>query len=304
MLNSLNDYIGQINIKNNLKVFINSAKIQRKKLDHIFLYGQSGMGKTTLAKLIAKELNTKIYLYYGNNFKKPSDLFSIFSKIKDKEILFIDEIHCLNSELEEYFFTILESQSLSITIGKEYNSKVVNIKLNNFTIIVATTEFHKINEQFFNRFPIFFALENYNKNDISKIISNCLKKLSISIDDDALNVFVEYTKENPRIANNLVKRIYDYYLVNNLNKITKNQLENIFIKLNISIDGINVVDKVYMNTLINGSQGIKTIQQLTNFPLNMILQKIEPHLLKNGYVLKTNKGRKLTEKGKLFLKIK
>ncbi len=302
MLKNFDDYVGQDKIKSNLLTFINSANIQKKCLDHIFIYGQSGMGKSTLAKLIAKNLQQKIHIYYANNFRKPTDLFSCLTKMKTNEILFIDEIHRLNKELEEFIYPVLESYSLSIMMGKEYNAKIVNVKLSNFTIIVATTELHKVSEQLLNRFPIFLQLTIYNELHLSKIIINLLNNKNIKIEKKALTLIVNCTKLNPRIANNLIKRIYDFCLVDNISNITFEYLNLIFQKLNIFENGITEIDKIYLEMLQNGPYSLKTMQQLTNYPLNMIINKIEPNLLKNDYIKKTNKGRILTNKGLFFIK--
>ncbi len=301
MLINFKNFIGQEKSKQNLLVYINASKIRKTKLDHIFIYAKSGMGKSTLANLIASEMKQKIHIYYANNFRKPSDLLSCFSKIKDFEILFIDEIHRLNKELEEYMFPILENNNIAITLGKNYNAKIVNIKLNNFTVICATTELHKINEQFINRFPIFIPFENYSIKEIQQIAENLFIKNNIKITTEALELFVKNTKYNPRIVNNFINRINDYILVDNIKQINYKILEIIFKKLNIFENGLCEIDIQYLKILKNGPFSIKTIKQLSNLPLDMILNKIEPNLLQNNYIIKTNRGRILTKKGNEIL---
>ncbi len=223
------------------------------------------MGKTTLAKLIVHELKTKIHIFYASNFHKPSDLFSHFTKIKDNEIVFIDEIYCLKKELEEYMFQILDNQNLQILIGKNYNSKTINVKLQNFTFIIATTELHKISEQFFNRFPIFFSLENYKLYDIIKIIMNIFKKYNLSISESAANLLSTNTKFNPRLTINLLKRIYDYCIVEKINFIDGNILNKLLRKMRIYENGINDIDKKYLIILKKAPLLLKSIHQFTNF---------------------------------------
>lgn len=300
-INFFKEYVGQRNIKSNLKTFINSAIKRKTVLDHIFIYGQSGMGKTKLAKIIAKSLNSKIKIVYANNFKKQADLFSCVSKMKPKDILFIDEIHSLNKNLEEFMFPILEQRIIPIMIGKNYNAKVVNINLEHFTIIVATTELHKVNEQLLNRFPIFLTLNHYNQEEIANILINSFFKKNLKISLENALFLSSYCKSNPRVANNLVKRIYDYCIVDDISLIDKRYLLKILKILNIFNDGINNLDKTYLKLLNNGPLGLKTIQQLTNYPLNMIVNKIEPNLLKYGYIIKNKKGRLLTKKGYKFI---
>jgi len=292
---------GQSKILKHLAISIKASEIKQECLNNIFLFGPSGCGKSTLAFLIAKATKQKIHFFYGYYFKSVSDLFTCFSKVKANEIVFIDEIHKLKNNLFEYFFEIIDFHTCSLLFGKNIGAKRVKIKLEPFCLIVATTNLAKIKEAFLNRFVIFYQFADYQNQDLYLILEQLARKKKLKINENALKELVLYAKKNPRIANNLFIQIYDYAIVKKIGIITKNKLQLILNKLLIYENGINNIDLKYLSILNNGPKSIATIKQITKFSNQMIVDKIEPFLIKEGLILKSTKGRGLTNKGQKML---
>ncbi|ASZ09191.1 Holliday junction branch migration DNA helicase RuvB [Mesoplasma chauliocola] len=301
--NSWNEYIGQEKIIKNLKIYIEAAVKQNRVLDPIIFSGPSGMGKTSLAYLLSKILKTKIHIVNGPSLQKPSDLISILTSIKEKQILFIDEIHSVSKEIMEVLYPVLEENKLSIIIGKEYNSKIVNIKLPNFSIITATTEINRLPFPFLNRFPIQFELEGYNQQDLIKIITNTFKKLNdITIETKEAEVIARYSKLVPRVANNLVKRIYDFLITEKIKDLSEKSLEYVFNQMGLYEFGLNEKDIDYLKALKeNITLSLDSLAQIINVPSQTILNNIEPIFLKEKLIIKTGRGRQITNRGKDYL---
>ncbi|WP_339020134.1 AAA family ATPase [Spiroplasma endosymbiont of Atherix ibis] len=179
----LEEFIGQKNVISNLNVFVQYANKRNKSLDHILIHGSSGLGKTSLGYLVSKIMQKKIYVLNGPSLQKPSDIISPLTSLKENEILFIDEIHSVSKEVFEVLYPVLEDNKLNIIIGKEYNSKIVNIKIPNFTLIGATTELNKLTNTFVNRFPICFHFQHYSDFEIFQILKINSKKLNINLND-------------------------------------------------------------------------------------------------------------------------
>jgi len=296
------EYIGQTNIINNLKVFLESAKIRKTSLDHILLYGNSGHGKTTLAHLIAQHMNQEMIKLNGPSLQKPSDIISPLTALKENEFLFIDEVHAVTKEVLEVIYPVLESNELSVILGKDYNSKVINIKLKPFTFICATTEINKLPLPFLNRFSIHLNLEPYKKSDITKIVSNYSSRIKFEIPKELCNFISEFTKNNPRVAINIVKRIYDYFLILKPEELNKKFLISTLNKMDIYKYGLNRTDVRYLEILNkNGILGLDSISQIIDLPQTIIMSTIEPILIRNGLIGKTFRGRKITDKGVKFL---
>ncbi|QBQ07680.1 Holliday junction DNA helicase RuvB [Spiroplasma gladiatoris] len=299
---NFDSYIGQENIIRNLKVYINSSLQRKCSLDHMLFYGCSGLGKTSLAYLISYELNKKIYVLNGTALQKPSDIISPLTSLKEGEILFIDEIHAISKEVFEVLYPVLEDNSLSVIIGKDYNSKIVNINLPNFTLICATTELNKLSDPFVNRFPISFYFEGYKVHEIAKILEINSKKYNLNINYEILEFIANFCKNNPRIAINILKRINDYIVIEKPTKITKEYITSILNTLNIYKYGLNNQDLFYLKILKeNKVIGIESIKQIMNTQISIITNNIEPNLLLHGIIRKTSKGRVLTDKGFDFL---
>jgi len=294
---NFNYFYGQNKILEHLQIAIKAAAIKKTTLSNIFLFGPSGCGKTTLAFLIAKNLKQKLHFFYGYYFKTIADIFHAFSKVKNNEVVFIDEIHRLKSSLYEHFFEIIDFNQCSLVFGKNSGSKIVKIKLAPFTLIVASTHLHKIKEAFLNRFLNFYQFENYKDLDLYLILKNLATKNNLKFEKNALECLVDYTKKNPRIAYNIFSQIHDYTIVKKISIISKNNLKLILNKLVIYNKGINNIDLKYLQTLKNSPKSLATICQITNFSPLMIINKIEPFLIKEELIFKSTRGRVLSSKG-------
>lgn len=301
LINKLSDFIGKKEVKDTLQVYIDACNKLNKPLDHCLLYGLPGTGKTTLAKIIANELNTKIKITQGSMVQKPIDVINLLLSLNQNEILFIDEIHAVNKQCFELFYSAMEEGYVDIAIGKDFNSKMARIKLPVFTLIAATTNLGKIPQPLEDRFGIFINMSEYSKTEISDIIKFYGNKLGVIFSDDDLLTLIYASKGIPRIAYKLVRRALDFRLNNK-----DIQMSEILSKLGIIYEGIDKNDYSYLKLLQNHSTpiGLKTISQTINIDEETIQYKIEPYLLKNEYIIKTSKGRKLTNKGnELIIKI-
>ena len=301
LINKLSDFIGKKEVKDTLQVYIDACNKLNKPLDHCLLYGLPGTGKTTLAKIIANELNTKIKITQGSMVQKPIDVINLLLSLNQNEILFIDEIHAVNKQCFELFYSAMEEGYVDIAIGKDFNSKMARIKLPVFTLIAATTNLGKIPQPLEDRFGIFINMSEYSKTEISDIIKFYGNKLGVIFSDDDLLTLIYASKGIPRIAYKLVRRALDFRLNNK-----DIQMSEILSKLGIIYEGIDKNDYLYLKLLQNHPTpiGLKTISQTINIDEETIQYKIEPYLLKNEYIIKTSKGRKLTNKGnELIIKI-
>lgn len=301
LINKLSDFIGKKEVKDTLQVYIDACNKLNKQLDHCLLYGLPGTGKTTLAKIIANELNTKIKITQGSMVQKPIDVINLLLSLNQNEILFIDEIHAVNKQCFELFYSAMEEGYVDIAIGKDFNSKMARIKLPVFTLIAATTNLGKIPQPLEDRFGIFINMSEYSKTEISDIIKFYGNKLGVIFSDDDLLTLIYASKGIPRIAYKLVRRALDFRLNNK-----DIQMSEILSKLGIIYEGIDKNDYSYLKLLQNHPTpiGLKTISQTINIDEETIQYKIEPYLLKNEYIIKTSKGRKLTNKGnELIIKI-
>lgn len=259
-------------------------------------------GKTSLAYIIAAELNKKIYVLNGTLLQKPSDIIAPLTTIKTGEILFIDEVHAVSKEVLEVLYPVLEDNKINLIIGKNYNSKIININLSEFTLIVATTEINKLTTPFINRFSINFIFENYTNNEIALIIKNNAEKMNLNLNENICNFIAQHCKNNPRIAINILKRIYDYIIIENPVNINIEYIKNVLRKLNIFKFGLTSQDLVYLKILSKHKYlGIESIKQLMNLQVSYISNNIESNLLNNGLIIKTGKGRKITEFGKKII---
>ena len=301
LINKLSDFIGKKEVKDTLQVYIDACNKLNKPLDHCLLYGLPGTGKTTLAKIIANELNTKIKITQGSMVQKPIDVINLLLSLNQNEILFIDEIHAVNKQCFELFYSAMEEGYVDIAIGKDFNSKMARIKLPVFTLIAATTNLGKIPQPLEDRFGIFINMSEYSKTEISDIIKFYGNKLGVIFSNDDLLTLIYASKGIPRIAYKLVRRALDFRLNNK-----DIQMSKILSKLGIIYEGIDKNDYSYLKLLQNHPTpiGLKTISQTINIDEETIQYKIEPYLLKNEYIIKTSKGRKLTNKGnELIIKI-
>jgi len=301
------DYIGQSQLIRNLKLYISAAKQLAKPLDHLLIYGNSGMGKTALANLIAAVMNVKLHLLNGTSLQKPSDIISVLTNLKANEIIFIDEVHAVSRDVLELLYPAIEDGKINIIFGKEYNAKNLNIKLPPFTLIVATTEVNELPLPFYNRFSIVFKLESYTQTEVGQIIYNLASFLNLPLTLASANYLASFTRNNPRNATNITKRIYDFYLtktISELNSLT--EIKKVMNQLGLYENGLTFDDLEYLSLLEkNKVLGLENLSYLLNIPIKILRQMVEPLLIKENYILRTNKGRMITQKGiEILTKIK
>ncbi len=295
----LDDFVGKQNIKLSLGTYIKSAKIRNQNLDHIIFYGSPGVGKTSLATIIANELETNIHYVQGPSITKISDVIDMVSLIKENDVIFIDEIHQVNIKCLEIFYSILEDFVADIKIGKDFNSQYTRLQLPKFTLIASTTNFGKLPTPFIDRFGIKLFIDLYDENEIFQIIERICTINSLEIENENKKIIASYSKGTPRVAINLMNRFYDYKLINN--KMPTNE---IFKAIGVFPLGLNEIDVSYLKILEANHKpiGIRSIAQQLYLDNATIENTIEPYLLILGFVSKNNLGRLITSKGIKYLR--
>lgn len=292
---SLEEYIGQTKVKKKMKVYIEAAKKREEPLDHVLLYGPPGLGKTTLANIISNEMRSNLKITSGPAIDKPGDLAAILTKLQAGDVLFIDEIHRLNKNIEEILYPALEDFTLDIMIGQGPTGKSIRINLPKFTLIGATTRAGSLTTPLRDRFGIVERLELYDVKDLAVIVKRSAGILKIDIDEDAANEIAKRSRGTPRIANRLLKRVSDYALVlgdGNIDlEITKTALNN----LDIDDIGLNATDRRLLDALIvqyrGRPVGIETLATTLGEETSTIEDVYEPYLIQIGFISRTPRGR-------------
>ena len=291
----LNEYIGQDKVKENMKIYIEAAKKRCEPLDHVLLYGPPGLGKTTLASIIANEMKSNIKITSGPAIEKPGDLAAVLTNLEEFDVLFIDEIHRLSKSVEEILYPALEDFTLDIMIGKGPSAKSIRIDLPKFTLIGATTKAGSLTTPLRDRFGIVHRLELYSIENLSKIVMRSAKILKIEIEKEASYEIARRSRGTPRIANRLLKRVRDYALVlgnGNIDlKITKVALNN----LEIDELGLDEIDRKILETMIltykGKPVGIETLSATIGEEIETIEDVYEPYLIQIGFIARTPRGR-------------
>ena len=303
----LREYIGQNDVKENLGVFIKAAKMRNESLDHVLLYGPPGLGKTTLAYIIANELGVNIKTASGPAIEKTGDLAAILTSLSEGDVLFIDEIHRIPRFIEEVLYSAMEDFTLDIIINGESSSRSIKIDLPPFTLVGATTRIGDLSSPLRDRFGIISHLDYYSIEDLENIVKRTSKVFDIEIEEQAALELAKRSRGTPRIANRLLKRVRDFTLVNGLDKITEDITKSSLDKLKVDSEGLDELDHKLLRFIITkyngGPVGIDALASSIGEEKATIEDVYEPYLLQHGYLKRTNRGRVATEKAYEHLKM-
>ena len=296
---NLGEFVGQHHIKDPLKISISAAQKREEPIEHVLLYGNPGLGKTTLANIIAKEMGVNIKVTAGPALERVGDLAAILSNLEEGDVLFIDEIHRMNKTIEEVLYSAMEDFVIDIIIGKGPAARTMRMPLNKFTLIGATTKMSLLSGPLRDRFGHVFHLNFYEHSDIEKIVDRNAKILNIGIESEASKTISERSRRTPRVANRLLKRVRDYAEVKHNGKIDKDITEKALDMLSIDILGLDEVDRKILNTLIEkfagGPVGLNTLAAAIAEEMDTIETIYEPYLLQIGMIERTPRGRKATK---------
>ena len=295
----LDEYVGQDKIKSNLKVFIEAAKMRDEPLDHVLLYGPPGLGKTTLAHIIANELGSNLKTATGPAIEKSGDLAAILSNLEPGDVLFIDEIHRIPSFVEEILYSAMEDFTINVVIGTDGKSRSIKIDLPPFTLVGATTRAGDLSSPLRDRFGIVNKLEFYTNEELASIVKRTSKVMNMNITDDAAIELAKRSRKTPRIANRLFKRVRDFALVEGDGLIDLDITLKALDRLNVDQYGLDNIDIEYLQALINkfngGPVGVETISTAIGEEISTIEDVVEPFLLQEGFIKRTRSGRVATE---------
>ncbi len=294
----LTDYIGQDKVKENLKILIAAAKGRGETLDHILLYGPPGLGKTTLAHIVAAEMGVNIKITSGPAIERPGDVAAILSNLREEDILFIDEVHRLSKTVEEVLYPVMEDFAMDIMIGKGPGARNLRLTLPHFTLVGATTRFAMLTAPLRDRFGAVYRLDFYNEEAIQIIVKRSARILQTEIDDEGIKEIARRARGTPRVANRLLKRVRDYAQVKAQGKITKKVAIQAMTSLEIDHIGLDEVDHKIMHTIIEkfdgGPVGLETISASISEDADTIMDVYEPYLLQLGFLDRTPRGRVAT----------
>lgn len=304
---SLKEYVGQENFKENLKIFIHAAKNRDEPLDHILLYGPPGLGKTTLAYVIANEMGTSIRLINGPSIEKPGELAAILSTMNEGDILFIDEIHRLPRVVEEILYEAMEDYKLTFLSGRDEDARNITIRLKPFTLVGATTKPGDLSSPLRDRFGIVNRLEYYTIDELVRIVERTSRVFNLPIDKDAAELIAMRSRGTPRIANRIYRRVRDFASFSNMDHVDKKVTEGALVRLRIDNLGLDEIDIRYLTALIKrfngGPVGLETLSSTIGEEVRNLEEVYEPYLLKLGLINKTPRGRVATNKAYEHLKL-
>lgn len=297
---TLDEYIGQDNLKDNLRIFIQAAQQRNESLDHVLLYGPPGLGKTTLAYILASEMHTHARTVSGPAVEKAGDLAAILSVLEPGDILFIDEIHRLPRTVEEVLYSAMEDFYLDVMVGKDAEARSLRLDLPPFTLVGATTRAGDLSAPLRDRFGIVSKLEYYTNEQLAQIVTRTAKVLGSTIDDDAVMEVARRSRGTPRIANRLLRRIRDFAQVFNEGNITKEIARDALDRLHVDSLGLDEVDLRYLRGIINrfngGPVGLESLANAISEEATTLEDVYEPYLIQIGFINRTSRGRVATEK--------
>ncbi len=293
---SLNEYIGQSQLKDTLKISIEASKRREDALDHLLFYGPPGLGKTTLASIIANEMGSNIKITSAPALERPRDLIGILMSLKQGEFLFIDEIHRLNKVAEEILYPAMEDFSIDRTIGKGHSTKILRVPIPKFTLVGATTKAGSLSGPLRDRFGIIHRLEFYKQEELTQIIKRTASILDVTITEKGAETLASRSRGTPRIANRMLKRIRDYAIVKSDGTISSETAEEAMSLFNVDKYGLDITDRDLLTLLIDkydgGPVGIETIAAALGEDSKTIEDVYEPYLLQMGFLIRTPRGRK------------
>lgn len=305
---SFDDYLGQKELKEKLEIYTKAAKMRKEPLDHMLLFGPPGLGKTTLSQIMANIMEVGIKICSGPMMERTGDLVAILSGLSSRDILFIDEIHRMPSNIEEVLYSAMEHYRVDVIIGQGAGAKTVNLPLNPFTLIGATTKSGMISAPLRSRFGISERLDFYSDEDLSKIILQNAEFLNLKINESSALLIAKCARGTPRIAKKILRRIRDFAQVNNKNVADEKLIRSALTFLGIDSDGLNTIDNLILKKIIEnfngGPVGIETLASLIGEDRDTIEEVYEPYLLRNGYIEKHPRGRQIPYKMLPYLKNK
>lgn len=298
------EFVGQAKVKENLGIAVKAARRRKEALPHVLFTGLPGLGKTTLARIMAREMGTDLVTTAGPVLKRPGELAQTLTKLRAGDILFIDEIHRIAADVEEFLYSAMEDWFINIPLEKGMNARTLNLKLERFTLIGATTREGMLSEPFISRFVILEKLDYYPVDEMARIVERSAKLLKVGVEADAAAIVAARARGTPRIANRYLFRLRDLAQVRGKGVITSPVAEEGFKMLGVDGEGLEQTHRKILDALVtqNGAVGLKTIAASVGEELDTIEDVYEPYLIRKGFIVKTPKGRRATEKAVKLVK--